>query len=61
MLNANMSKIALRDVRLLREFVLDKLINDMLVDSFSKNRLIISIIYNTTIAPRFEGQFWAHN
>ncbi len=27
MLNENMSKIALRDVRLLREFVLDKLIN----------------------------------
>lgn len=34
MLNANMSKIALRDVCLLREFVLDKIINDMLVDSF---------------------------
>ena len=34
MLNENMSKIALRDVRQLREFVLDKLINDMLVDSF---------------------------
>ena len=56
-----MSKIALRDVRLMREFVLDKLINDMLVDSFWKNRIIISIIYNTNIAPRFEGQFWAHN